>query len=285
MNQCKVCLTDDVRPAFDTNGFTLSRCNRCSHMWVSSGVSADILAVAYGQDYYAVDSAVQATGYQDYLHDADIRSRGFKERLNFVEQHVPGRGRILDYGCAVGLFVKVAADSGWEAVGYERSEWAANYGRQELGLNIVVGDGTKELPFEKPFDVITMWDAAEHLDDPRGVLSAVANLLKPGGLLAMNTVNGSSLGARVAGRQWRHILPPHHLQFFTRASLRRLLDDVGLDIVLTQSRGVMFGAKKATQPLGAVAERVERLATHWRFAPMANWLNLLDEIEIYAVKR
>jgi 2-polyprenyl-3-methyl-5-hydroxy-6-metoxy-1,4-benzoquinol methylase len=35
-------------------------------------------------------------------------------------------GRVLDYGCAVGLFVKVAADAGWQALGCDRSEWATS---------------------------------------------------------------------------------------------------------------------------------------------------------------
>jgi SAM-dependent methyltransferase len=285
MTRCTVCQGTDVRPSFEIGSYALSHCNQCGHTWVSAGVDGDVLAKAYGEEYYAAGDEGHAVGYRDYLRDAKLRSKGFKERLDLIERHVPKRGRILDYGCAVGLFVKVAADAGWDSMGYERSEWAANYGRRELGVNIVVGDGTRGLPFEGGFDVVTMWDVVEHLDDPRAVVGAVARVLKPGGLLALNTVNGSSVGARLAGRDWRHLAPPHHLQYFTRASLTRLLNELDLQLVSTRALGVLLGAKRAEAPLRGVASWVEYAATHWRTAPMAGRLNLLDEIEVFAAKR
>jgi SAM-dependent methyltransferase len=279
-----VCLGNDVRPELETGGYTLSRCNGCGHTWVSGGLTPTTLAAAYGQDYYTANGDECTKGYQDYLRDSDARSRGFKERLNLLEQFAPRRGYLLDYGCAVGLFAKVAADAGWNAMGYERSEWAADYARQKLGLNIVTGDGSEALPFDGTLDAVTLWDVIEHLDNPRGVISALSRSLKPGGLLALNTINGSSAGARMAGRDWRHIAPPHHLQYFTRSSLTRLLDQFGFRIVSTHARGVMFDARRSPRSLRGSVAWLERLVTHWRVASIADRLNLLDEIEIIAVK-
>ena len=285
MNPCSICSSDQVRLVFNLNGYAVSRCERCSHVFVSAGLVAGDLEDAYGQAYYDSAGDAAGVGYQDYLRDIDARTRGFKDRLGQIESRVGARGRLLDYGCAVGLMVKVAAESGWEAVGYERSEWAAQYGRKNFGLDIVLGDGQNVPRFEGRFDVVTMWDVVEHLEHPRAVLETVSGWLKPGGLLALNTVNSSSVGARLAGVHWRHLAPPHHLQFFSRASLRRLLKDCGFEVLSQHNQGVMMTADRRKTKLQGPRAWIEALGTHWRTKKLATVLNLLDEIEMIAVRR
>lgn len=279
---CPVCLADALVPTWTVGGYALARCRRCSHLFVAGGFDARALDQAYGADYYRADGA--ATGYADYLGSAELRMRGFAQRLQQVERHVGGRrGRLLDYGCAVGLFVKVAADAGWRATGYERSEWAARHGREHYGLDIVVGRGDADEPdFRQAFDVVTMWDALEHLEDPRRVLGLIARWLKPGGLLALNTVDSGSLGARLAGEHWRHIAPPHHLHYFNRHSLRRVLNDNGFHVLQMRAQGVMWEADRRRVRLGGWRAAIEDLATHWRMRPLATVLNLLDEVDAVA---
>ena len=284
-NVCSVCRSARIRGAGTLDGYSLSRCDDCSHVFVSAGLGDGELANAYTSDYYRKGQQAESSGYEDYLRDAPARTRGFEERLSQIEANVVGRGRLLDYGCAVGLFVKVANDAGWEAIGYERSEWAVQYGREVLGLDIICGTGDDAPPFEGRFDVITMWDVLEHLEHPRAVLESVSAWLKPGGMLALNTINRSSAGARLAGKHWRHLAPPHHLQYFSRASLKRLLRDCGFELRAMQNRGVIMTAdRRRPTPRGVVAV-AESIGTHWRATTVATLLNLRDEIEIMAVRR
>lgn len=280
---CPVCNSEELQEAWNVGDYALSRCLNCTHLFVSSGVDSAGLEQAYGQAYYDPGDPELAIGYQDYLKDAPKRLRGFAAKLEEIERYTDGRrGRVLDYGCAVGLFVKASADAGWDATGLERSQWAADYGRKSYGVNIVVSQDGAGVEFDKPFDMITMWDVLEHLEHPRRVLADVARWLKPGGVLALNTVNSSSYGARAAGADWRHIAPPHHLQYFSRRSLQELVRGCGFDLVATRSQGVMLQADKRRQRLGFLGDSVESCATHWRFKPAALALNLLDEIEIVA---
>jgi 2-polyprenyl-3-methyl-5-hydroxy-6-metoxy-1,4-benzoquinol methylase len=267
-----------------SGGHDISRCQQCGHAYVSSRLSADELEEAYSDVYYHTGNGAGIAGYADYLGDAHKRMVGFKQRLEHIERHVRKGGRLLDYGCAVGLFVKVAVDAGWDAIGYERSEWAVRYGREALGVDIVQGEGREPSTFEREFDVITMWDVLEHLEHPREVLGSIARWLKPGGLLALNTINQSSIGARIAGEYWRHLAPPHHLQYFSRASLTRLLEECGFQPLSAQSTGVMLLADRRNSELSKPAAIVEALCTHWRITRLATWLNLRDEIEILAIR-
>lgn len=281
---CPVCGSQTLKPTWTLGGYGLSRCDRCTHLFVSSGLVPGVLDQAYERDYYAAGDSTARSGYEDYLAKAPQRLRGFEQRLRELERFTVGRGRLLDYGCAVGLFVKVAADAGWDAIGLERSAWAADYGTRHYGLTIVGGSEDDCAGFDQRFDLVTMWDVLEHLEDPRGVLQRMARWLRPGALLALNTVDSASRGARLAGEHWRHLAPPHHLQYFTRDSLLYLLRDCGFRLLAVHSQGVMLAADRRRERLGGLRALTEAAATHWRARPLAGALHLLDEIEIVATR-
>lgn len=283
---CPVCTSERTRPSYTVGDYGLANCLTCGHLFVGHGLRAEALAAAYDHDYYEASNPSNPTGYLDYLANAEHRLSDFRARIAAIERHHRDpRRQLLDFGCAVGLFVKAAQDAGWDAVGYERSAWAAQYGRDKLGVRIVVGDGGERLPFEEPFDVVTIWDALEHLEQPRTVLAELSRLVRPGGLLCLNTVDASSLGARLAGRHWRHIAPPHHLQYFSRQSLRHLVESAGFGIVDLEANGVMLAADRRRTHLGGAGRMLESMVTSWRARPAARLFDLLDEVEILAVKR
>lgn len=281
---CTICASVDLQFAFEVTGYGLTRCKRCGHLFVVDRVDPLELDQAYGKEYY-VAGETKGCGYDDYLRDMPTRIRGFEDRLAQIERRCGKHGRLLDYGCAVGLFVKVAADAGWEATGYDRSEWAAQYGRDVWGLDIICGDGSAPPDFNQQFDVVTMWDVLEHLEHPRQVMELVSGWIKPGGMLVLNTVNSSSVGAKLAGPNWRHVAPPHHLQYFSRKSLVHLLSHSGFDLLVLANEGVMLGAERRDRPLVGMQSWVERACTHWRARPVATTLNLLDEVQVVARKR
>lgn len=255
-------------------------------MFVAVDVPDETLAAAYDADYYGgaqKSETSQSKGYADYIGNLQDRMVMFRGRLAAISQHTKRIGSLLDYGCAVGLFAKAAKEQGWYAVGYERSDWAVNYGRDQLGVDIVLARPDDD-PFEpNTFDAVTLWDVTEHLAEPRRVLSQVHGWLRDGGILALNTVNSSSLGARLAGRAWRHVAPPWHLQYYTKKSLVRLLNESGFEIVQSTGEGSVIECTR--KPLPFLSCRIESLLQHWRLRHAATALNLLDEIMIVARKR
>lgn len=281
MNSCPICSGTRLNQAWRVEHYTLAHCEACRHLFVAAGLDVEALKTAYEENYYTAGRTGDI-GYRDYLADSAKRLCGFAQRLQVIERNVPRRGRLLDFGCAVGFFVKVAVDAGWDAVGFETSSWAAAYGRDNFGLTIM-SDADGQCPsFGEPFDVITLWDVLEHLSEPREVIASLTSRLKPGGLLALNTVDSSSYGARRAGPHWRHIVPPVHLQYFTRSSLARLLGDSGFRILSMKSQGVMLTADRRRLTLPRILGAVEELATHWRTRPLAHALHLLDEVDVLA---
>ena len=281
VQRCSVCLSDYVRREFDFAGYRICRCGQCSHLFVCEVIATEELNQAYDESYYVAPAGgEERKGYDDYLAQAPRKLAGFTAWYRELEKIVGGPGRSLDFGCAVGLMVKAAQDCGWEATGYDRSEWAVQYGRTNFGVNLVCGDGSVDSFPAGGFDLITLWDVLEHVAQPREVLTLAHRWLRPGGWLVLNTVNSSSLGARLAGMHWRHLGPPRHLQYFTARSLKYLVKDTGFTVERSKGNGVFLEAKRRDHPLGTLASSLESVITHWRARKLADLLSLRDEIEL-----
>src|SRR5439155_7104067 len=156
--------------------------------------------------------AYQAVADERYEEEASGRVETFSRALEDLSRH-ESPGRLLDVGCHIGIFLDVARRAGWETYGVELSRWSADRARAR-GLRVV--DGTLETAgFEAgSFDVITMWDVIEHLADPFTELQRAAKLLRPGGLLALSTMNVDAWFPRLLGRRWPWYMQMH-LYYFT----------------------------------------------------------------------
>lgn len=161
-----------------------------------------------------------------------MRRRKLALRRKLVERYSGcAAGRLLDVGCATGLFLHEMAQAGWQVAGVEPADEAAAYARRRFGLDVLTGR-LEDAPFVScSFDVITYWDVLEHTFSPTAELAQAARLLKPGGLLAVNIPNWESPDRRLFGAHWIGLDPPRHLYVFTRRTLTALLARAGFDPV------------------------------------------------------
>jgi SAM-dependent methyltransferase len=139
----------------------------------------------------------------------------------------PGPGRLLDFGCGAGSFLKTMADQGWQVTGLDAAVGAVNQVRDRHGLTALVG--TLPHPDLRPgsFDVVTMWHSLEHVHYPLAILRAAYELLVPGGKLVVAAPNIDSLPFRLFGRSWFGLDLPRHLTHFTPATLASMLRTAG----------------------------------------------------------
>ncbi len=193
------------------------RCRECGHGYRAAAPSADLLAQLYAEQ--DVDT---------YLAEVPGRRRTAAAHWALVKGLIP-RGRLLDVGCASGLFLELVAAAGWRAVGIEPSEALCADARGRVGPGVEIVCGTLEAaPLEATdFDVVTLWDVLEHAPDPRAFLAEAVAPLKPGGFLILNVPLLESGIARLLGSRWPLLLP-EHLHYFSRESLRTCADAAGL---------------------------------------------------------
>ena len=111
----------------------------------------------------------------------------FRNRTGLMPVDLDGRV-VLDAGCGMGRYLRVAAEGGATAVGMDLSravDAARDLTRDRPGVSVVQGDLLR-LPFAPgSFDHIYSLGVLDHTPDPRRAFLGLAKLLRPGGRIAI----------------------------------------------------------------------------------------------------
>jgi SAM-dependent methyltransferase len=166
-----------------------------------------------------------------------FRAASFSQYLAILRRH-GAAGRLLDVGCAHGFFALAARDAGYEVTGLEPSAGMASFARETLGLRVLEGTLAEISLGEEEWDVITFTDSLEYLPDPVNDLRRALDHLRPGGHLFVKVPNGdyflfmSSLETRgLAPCGDGAFTPSRRVVHYTRRTLRRLMESLGLDVI------------------------------------------------------
>jgi SAM-dependent methyltransferase len=216
----------------ERNGFTVIDCAACGFAHATPVPGVDELIETYRHDYYAAEKPL-------YLQRTE-EDRGwwldvYGERLHRMEARLPaGERAVLDVGSGPGLFLDAAAARDWRTLGVEPSRQAAAHAR---GLGHDIREGffdasmAASLP---PVDAIHMALVLEHVPEPLPLLAAARRLLRPGGMLCVavpNDFNPLQQAAVAQGLAPWWVAPPHHLNYFSPASLAGLIERAGFTVV------------------------------------------------------
>jgi SAM-dependent methyltransferase len=203
----------------------LVRCRHCGLIYLNPRPTADEIGLYYPNDYRPFRPAVED---ERFVLMRWFRRRRLNQRRKLIERYSgQTSGRVLDAGCATGLFLRVMEQAGWQVAGVEPIASAANYARTRFGLDVYQGT-LDDSPYPNEFfDVVTFWDVLEHAYTPTLQLTRAAELLRRDGLLAVNVPNWNSLERRWFGAYWSGFDPPRHLYVFTKATLTALLKKTG----------------------------------------------------------
>lgn len=188
--------------------------------------SQDELAVLYGAGYF------ERWGVSDAHSMAAVRAAKeatYRRFLAALPPRVSG-GRLLDLGCAFGFLLGVARERGYDAYGLDPNADVIEYAKREFGGHVHAGPLDARAFPGVYFRVVTLIDVLEHIVDPAGLLSALAERLEPGGVVLAVVPNAASLTRRVLGRRWPHYAP-EHLFLWTPRALRRFATSHGWKVI------------------------------------------------------
>lgn len=276
---CQICGGRDHVLMFEEAPHRIVRCKGCSLVFVTPRVADHHVEEIYNEDYWRSDRP-RDRGYADYARDEPLYLKTFERRMQFVDRWVQGEAKVLDIGCAAGFFLRTMRARGHDVWGLELSAAIAAVAREHLGEERVHIGTIEGLPPDLPgftpgsFDLVTLWDVVEHVPDPQSLLRAAARMLKPDGLLLLETQNVASRFARLLGRRWQHYKHQEHLYHFNPQTVAELLDQAGFEVVSNTPR---FGGKYVS--LSFIAERASRLSPAMGF--LLKPLHLLGRANLY----
>ncbi|HET9170929.1 MAG TPA: methyltransferase domain-containing protein [Actinospica sp.] len=160
-------------------------------------------------------------------------------------------GRVLDLGCGDGRFAAQIRGLGHRVVGVDRAEAEGVRDRMNLFVRADLNEGIPpEARVAAGYDVVIAADVLQFLVQPEDLLRQIHSVLRPGGQVYVCVPNAVHWYPRLRfllGRfdyDRRGILDVHHLRFFTRRSLRRLLVRTGYDILEAHGDALPFGGQR-----------------------------------------
>lgn len=269
VDRCDLCRSADSTALVATHdrlhrlpgSFQLVRCDDCGLVRLSPRPTAQSLPRYYPEgEYHAHQRTVLTQGspdrslawVRDALRDEALRTLGYPRashswarpilraarrplvrRATFgcpgFPPYVEG-GTALDVGCGNGAFLAVLQQAGWRVVGVDLSLAAAEASADSFGIEVHTGEVTDPYFDGRQFDFVHMSHVLEHVSSPTTTLRRVAALLRPGGMLYVETPNIDAMGFRIWRSRWFPLESPRHLWLFSGPTLTRTLTGAGLTV-------------------------------------------------------
>ncbi|MEI6987293.1 MAG: class I SAM-dependent methyltransferase, partial [Rhodospirillaceae bacterium] len=141
----------------------------------------------YSKDYwleYQTNILHQATVFERARTDLSERCLYW---LRTVLKFKCPPGRVLEIGCAHGGFLGMLKEIGFEVKGVELSQFVIDLAQKTFGIEVIRGPLEPSQIEAGSLDLVVLLDVLEHLPDPSTVIDDLAKLLKPNGVLLIQT--------------------------------------------------------------------------------------------------
>lgn len=250
-SQCKLCGGQNAAPRYLLGNASIYRCPACDFHYLDQldGATPEAVTPLTDQGRLYIEARLDEGAHLPPL------------RLELVQSFVDlPAAKALDIGAGLGQFILLLQQQGATAIGIEPSYPRRAYAEETWGLQLIsrlVHDPYWQNTYASTFELITLWDVIEHVDYPRSTLEDAVKLLKPGGLLCLDTPDREVFSYRFS--QWIHdlsggklslFLPNFystirygHKQIFTRRQISTLLEAIGLEL-LTIPAAIKFPRDK-----------------------------------------
>ena len=207
--------------------FSVCCCDACRFTFTQDIPSRDEIARYYESSEYISHSDTKK-GLINLAYHL-VRKKMIRRKVKLIGKRYKD-GYLLDIGCGTGYFAgAMMAQEGWEVIGIEPSEVAAEIARDKFGMDIRPSEALFELP-EKTFNAITLWHVLEHLSDLNQSMARFFQLLKDNGTLIVAVPNVDSYDAKKYRQYWAGYDVPRHVWHFSPDTFSRLAEKHGFRV-------------------------------------------------------
>jgi len=288
---CDACGNQDensLKRVYQVDGYDVLKCKVCGFVYVNNPALTKVCSELF-QDAGTVETHHR---YRDVL-----MAVGESHCKDFQKLSIEKGSSILDFGCGNGYFLSIAQSHGMKVLGLEINKAAAEYGRQELGVDIIAEPPPYPSLTGKKFDVITMWGVIEHLPKPSLVLKLLRSHMHEDSWLIIQTPSEDALVRRavhllnrILRKQWLtssmyQSNTGTHTQCFNRKSIRILLGRLRFQIreIEDATYGFRYMVKKPGLMGGGLKVRLKRAIALAGF--MLSFVGHKNHMVVYAKLR
>lgn len=276
LNQCRVCNSVRTSIMYRKIYANFYFCSACKNFSLKELFPIELVdpssKITYDQDYFLEE--YRLTYGKTYQEDKPTISLHSASRLQKIIKY-KSSGKLLDIGCALGYFLDLAKQRGFQTYGVEISQYAAEIAQRQ---HTIFQNDFLQHSFSQAFDVISLWYVIEHFPAPAEVFKKIYSIQKKGGILAISTPNAIGISAKGNATQFFQRSPNDHYVVFSPYSLRKLCKKYGYSLLQIHNTGIHLDRFK------------EYFPTAFKYTPkkiipaLANFLHWGDTFEIYLQK-
>lgn len=254
--------------------FAVRRCPRCRVMWC---------------DPPRFDACFRPDDERAYLGvEPTVVAENRKRLALLAAWATPStHRRVIEVGCMHGDFVRQAAQAGYRARGLDLSRSAVHEAERRAGGLVHYGTLDEHVA-DRSVDAVAAFNVIEHMDAPHRFLDHARRVLRPGGVLVLETPAQESLyhhvmfvRGRLLPRRDRLEVGMHpgtHIYKFGRRSWRRILGARGFEVLEVRSKSTPLRELLAKTDRAGLAVRAGIVG----FGVMARATGLGNRVQVVA---
>jgi glycosyltransferase involved in cell wall biosynthesis/2-polyprenyl-3-methyl-5-hydroxy-6-metoxy-1,4-benzoquinol methylase len=217
-------------------------CVNCQTLISQQGLSTEEAQVKddekdfYGKQYW-LSHQNKDLGFPDIYQRAraDLPERCLYW-LRAILKYKPPSAKVLELGSAHGGFVAMLNWAGYDATGLDLSPWAVEFARKTFQVPMLLGPVEEQSIVMSSLDVIVLMDVFEHLPDPQTTIQHCLKLLKPDGILIIQTPcypeNKTYEEMSASNDRFLEMLQAReHLYLFSRQAAQKFFQQIGADYI------------------------------------------------------
>lgn len=215
LKKCPICGNDILRFFAHLKMYRYYRCTQCKTVFTVPRISQNKLDRYYKKSFAYSDGAINE-------HILRARAKKIIQKLISIKSK---NASLCDVGSGHGFFLDTAKHHFKIIQGIEPAKKLAHTSGKSFGVLIYTGTVHEYLRSEhcRRFDIVTSIHVIEHLADPQQHLADLFALLKPDGLLYIETPNADSFLFYTEKSKYTFLLAPEHPWIFSQFSFKKLL--------------------------------------------------------------
>lgn len=225
--ECKVCKNQNksqFSTKFKKDNINIVQCNECGFVFIPPYYRKQIDYTEYKNE----NSLKAVIAGNDWL-----KIQRHKLRYKTIRKYC-SHGKLFDLGVGWGHFLHTGRLLGYEVTGIEMAKMPFTYAKDYLKLPVECIDFFDYSPKQNEYDVITMWDVLEHIDDCDKAVEKCATMLKNGGHIVIQVPQIDSFIADKHKENWQ-AMGLDHVNYFSKKTVTYFLESKGFKVVKIKS--------------------------------------------------
>jgi 2-polyprenyl-3-methyl-5-hydroxy-6-metoxy-1,4-benzoquinol methylase len=133
---CNLCNSNEYKFFREIDGYHLVKCRNCGLVYLNPRPSQQEIKEKYSVEYHIKRLLSKEPETAKEIEGEINKNIG---RAEEIVSQFDNKGKLLDIGCGAGFFIACLRRYGWDVKGIDVSEWAAEFAREKLKLNVFTG--------------------------------------------------------------------------------------------------------------------------------------------------